>query len=120
MFIKLQEELKTESETRYLQFPIVVNGKEHKITVIQEGIYLYVPIASSILPANAKTATITIKEGAKSTANAGYNGIKFTEEWSAYLFNGAISEVKFTEVEETETAIIGLFKRENWKRDSLY
>ena len=108
MFIKLQEELKTESGTRYLQFPILINGKEHQVTAVQEGIYLYVPIASSILPENTKSATITIKAGAKSTANAGYNGIKFKEEWNAYLFNGAISEVKFTEVEETETAIIGL------------
>ena len=108
MFIKLQEELKTESDTRYLQFPIVVNGKEHKVTAVQEGIYLYVPIGSNILPENAKTATITIKSGAESTANAGYNGIKFTEDWNAYLFNGAISEVKFTKVEEIETAIIGL------------
>ena len=36
------------------------------------------------------------------------NQVKYNQVGHAYLFNGAISEVKFTEVEETETAIIGL------------
>lgn len=106
--LKLRQPLTTESGTVYLQLPIGINGKEHLVNVLQDGEYLYISIPESELSANAKTATITIKEGAKAWANAGYDGIRITDTWTTYLFNGAISEKEFTEVETTETRVVGL------------
>lgn len=109
VYIKLQQELKTEIGTVYLQMPIEINGKTYLLNATQEGSqYLYVSIPESMLAGNAKTATISVKAGSKITANAGYNGIEITDDWTAYLFNGTISDTQFTEVQQIETGITGL------------
>ena len=107
-FLKLQQDLTTESGTRYLQLPVEINGKEYKITATQEEIYLYLAIPSSILPGNTKSATVKIKAGATATANAGKDGIRFKEDWTAYAFNKAISEVQYTEVQKIDLNITGV------------
>lgn len=106
--VKLKEKLQTESGTFYLQLPVQVNGKEHLLKVQQDGEFLLVTIPGDVLSGSAKKATITIPKGAEAVANAGYNGIRFTEKLELYLFNGAISERKFDKVEKTEAKIMGV------------
>ena len=106
--VKLNEKLPTESGTYYMEFPIVINGVKHLLKVQQDGEFLMVTIPDSVLPGSAKTATIMIPEGATAIANAGHNGIRFTEKMELYLFNGVISERKFDKIEKTEAKIMGV------------
>lgn len=106
--VKLKEKIQTESGTFYLQLPVQVNGKEHLLKVQQDGEFLLVTIPGDVLSGSAKKATITISKGAEAVANAGYNGIRFTEKLEVYLFNGAISERKFDKVEKTEAKVMGV------------
>lgn len=106
--LKLRQPLTTETGTNYLQLPIKVNGKAHTITAMQDGDYLYISIPDTVLPGTTKKATLTIEKGAKAYANAGYDGFVVQETWTAYVFNGAISEREFTEIEKFEGNIMGV------------
>lgn len=108
MFLSLPEELETEIGTKYLQFPMYINGKKHLFTAYQEQGCLYISIPTSILPANTKNATLSIKGGTKVTANAGKNGIHITQDWNGYIFNGTITDTNFTEVEKMDVRLTGL------------
>lgn len=109
LYLHVEEELKTEGKTVYLQIPVNVNGKVYKLNATQEGKRMFfLTIPDYILSGTAKSATISIPKGCEVTANAGYNGFRLEEELVVYLFNGAISDTQFTEVEKIETAITGL------------
>ena len=108
IFLSLPDELETEIGTKYLQMPLYINGKQHLFTAYQEQGCLYISIPASILPGNTKSATLSLKGGTKVTANAGKNGIHITQDWTGYLFNGAISDTNYTEVEKIELNLKGL------------
>ncbi len=97
-----------ETGTYYYQFPIEVDGKTHRVNVMLDGEFLFFNVPESVLPENAGTAVISIAAGAEALANAGYDGIRITEDWKAYLYNGEISERKFEGMETVEANIVGL------------
>ena len=105
---KLNEKLVTEPGTKYIEMPLVINNKKYTVPAQQDGEYLLLSIPESALPANTKTATLKAPKGGKAYANAGHDGVKFKEDFEFYLFHGAISERKFTEVEETELRVLGV------------
>ena len=106
--VKLDEKLVTESGAYYLELPVNVNGKQHLLKVQQDGDFLSLTIPENILSGNANTATITIPKGATAYTNAGHDGIRFKNDFEFYLFNGVLSERKFTEIEDTEARILGV------------
>ncbi len=106
--IKLRQPLTTKTGTNYLQLPIKVNGKSHTISALQDGEYLYLSIPDSALAGTTKKATLTIEKGAKAYANAGHDGFEVQETWTTYVYNGAISEREFKEIEKYEGNIMGV------------
>ena len=109
VYVRFTNDLRTEKGTLFLRLPVEINGKTHYFKATQEGAnYLYFSIPESILPKETKAASISIKGGATTKANAGRNGIKIVNDWEAYVFNYAISDTKFTEIEKTEAKIVGL------------
>lgn len=103
LFFVVEEELDVDEGAEYYDIGIKVNGKAYEeICMYRSEKYLYVYIPESVLPKDAKTATLTIDKGAKAIANSGWNGIRFNDEVNAYLFGGVWNNVKFTDYEYSD------------------
>ncbi len=103
LFFIVEEEFDVEDGTKYFDLPVKVNGKtSEEIGVFRSGECLYVAIPETVLPKDAKKATLTIGKGAKAVANSGWNGIRFKNEVTVHLFGGVWNNVEFTDYEETD------------------
>ena len=106
LFFIVEEKFDVEDGTRYLDLPVKLNGKSYEgINTFRSGECLYISIPESVLPRDAKEATLTIAKGAKAVANAGWNGIRLNNEVNAYLFGGVWNNIQFTDYEDTDVAI---------------
>ena len=106
LFFIVEEKFDVEDDTRYLDLPVKLNGKSYdEIYTFRSGECLYISIPESVLPRDAKEATLTIAKGAKAVANAGWNGIRLNNEVNAYLFGGVWNNIQFTDYEDTDVAI---------------
>jgi len=106
LFFKIDEKFDVDDGTEYYDLPVKINGKTYnEIGVFRSGECLYVAIPESVLPKNAANATLTIDKGAKAVANSGWNGIRFKNDVSIYMFGGVWNHTKFTEYEETDLTL---------------
>ncbi len=106
LFFKVDGKFDVDDGTQYYDLPVKVNGKtSDEIGVFRSGECLYVAIPESVLPKDAKSATLTIEKGAKAVANSGWNGIRFKNEVKVYMFDGVWNSVKFTKHEETDLTL---------------
>ena len=100
--------LTTENDTNFYQLPLSVAGKNIKVTVIQAGDNIYFQIPEDVLSGDTKSATLTIKKGATAIANAGRDGIRFTEDYTMYLYNGVWSDYDYKETTVTSINCVGM------------
>ncbi len=106
LFFIVEEEFDVEDGTKYYDLPVKVNGKSYEeINVFRSGECLYISIPESALPANAKSATLTIGKGSTAVGNAGWNGIRLKNEVNAYMYDGVWNNVEFKKDEVTELRI---------------
>lgn len=97
LLFKVDKKFDVDDGAKYFDFPVKLNGKKYEdISVYRAGDHLYVTIPETVLPKDAKTATLTIEKGAKGITNAGWNGIRIKNTISVYLFNKVWSDQKFT------------------------
>lgn len=109
LYVKFATDLKANSGDFWLDLKINVNGKDLTVNAQQnEKNMLLVTIPASVLPKNAKLATMTIKKGTTAVANAGHDGIRFKEDFTCYMFNGMFSDRQFDKMEETQANITGV------------
>lgn len=109
LYVKFAAELKAKSGDLWLDLTVNVNGKDLTLNAQQnETNMLLVTIPASVLPKNAKSATMTIKKGSTAVANAGHDGIRFKEDFTCYMFNGMFSDRQFEKMEETKASITGI------------
>ena len=106
--VMLDGKIATENATTYYRMPIEVNGKTYEVKVTQQTDTLYFEVTKDMVSPEAKSATLRIKKGAETVANAGKNGIRIQNNWTAYLFNQTWSEKKHTEVTHTDINFIGV------------
>lgn len=106
LFFAVDQEFDVDDNTRYFDLPVKVNGKVYdEIKVYRSTTCLYVAIPESVLPKDAKNATVTLDKGSKAIANAGWNGIRLKNSATAYLFDGVWSNEKFTKHIDTDLTI---------------
>lgn len=106
LFFKVDEKFDVDDGTEYYDLPVKVNGKTSEdIGVFRSGECLYIAIPETVLPKDAKSATLTIEKGAKAVANSGWNGIRFKNEVKVYMFGGVWNNVQFTDYEETDLTL---------------
>lgn len=98
LLFKIDKEFDVDDGAKYFDLPVKLNGKTYEdICAYRGGDFLYIVIPESVLPKDAKTATLTIDKGAKAVTNSGWNGIHIKNSVSVYLFNKVWSDQKFTE-----------------------
>ena len=100
--------LTTEDDTQFLKLPISIDGKTIEVTLIQAGDNVYFNFPEEVCAEDTKKATLTIKKGAKAIANAGRDGIRFTEDYTMYLYNGVWSDYKYDKTTTTEIKCVGM------------
>ena len=100
--------LTTEDNTQFLKLPITVAGKNIEVTAVKAGDNLYFNFPEEVLAGDTKEATLTIKKGAKAIANAGRDGIRFTDDYTMYLYNGVWSDYKYDKITTTEIKCTGM------------
>jgi len=100
-YLTPDKKLTVEDGTDFFKFPITVNGKQIEVTVVQAGDNIYFNIPEEELSGSTKTGTLKISKGAKAIANAGRDGIRITNDFTIYLYNGAWSEEQFDKVTTT-------------------
>ncbi len=106
LFFTVENEFDVDDGTRYFDLPVKINGKTlEDAEVYRSGECLYIAIPETVLPKDAKNATLTIAKGSKAVGNSGWNGIRFKNDVTAYLFGGVWNNVNFTEYEETDLTI---------------
>jgi len=106
LFFKVDEKFDVEDGTQYYDLPVKLNGKHYEeITVFRSGECLYISIPDTVLPPDAQKATLTIEKGGKAVANSGWNGIRFKNELTVYMFDGVWNNVEFTEHQETDLTL---------------
>lgn len=106
LFFKVDQKFDVDDGAKYFDLPVKLNGKTYDdIGVYRSGDFLYISIPESVLPKDTKTATLTIDKGATAITNSGWNGIKFKNALTIYLFNGVWNEVNFTKQQSTDLKI---------------
>lgn len=106
LFFIVEEEFDVEDGTRYYDLPVKLNGKSYEeINTFRSGECLYISIPEKVLPANTKSAKLTIGKGSTAVANAGWNGIRLKNEVNAYMYDGVWNNVEFKKDEVTELRI---------------
>ena len=108
VFARPNVPLTTEDNTQFLKLPITVAGKNIEVTAVKAGDNLYFNFPEEVLAGDTKEATLTIKKGAKAIANAGRDGIRFTDDYTMYLYNGVWSDYKYDKTTTTEIKCIGM------------
>ncbi len=106
IFFKVDKKFDVVDGTPYYDLPVRVNGKtSDEIGVFRSGECLYIAIPETVLPKNAKTASLTLNKGDKAIANSGWNGIRLKNAVSIYLFDGVWNNVKFTKHQDTDLTL---------------
>ncbi|MBQ8494545.1 MAG: hypothetical protein IJ465_02175 [Clostridia bacterium] len=96
-----------ENNTVFGELPLVVNGVKHEVTAMLDNSYLFIRIPESVM-GDVQKATIKIPAGATAIGDAGYHGLKFTNEWTGYVFNGVLAETDYTEATRQKANILGV------------
>ncbi len=109
-FLTPNKKLSVADGTEFYKFPITVNGKKIEVTVIQAGDNIYFNIPEEELSGSTKSGTLKISKGAKAIGNAGRDGIRITEDFTIYLYNGVWSEEQF---DKTTTTAMGFQAMQN-------
>jgi len=106
LFFKVDQKFDVEDGTQYYDLPVKLNGKRYEeITVFRSGECLYISIPDTVLPPDAQKATLTIEKGGKAVANSGWNGIRFKNDLTVYMFDGVWNNVEFIEHQETDLTL---------------
>ncbi len=99
----------TEHGTVYAQFPLTINGKDYTFTARQDNIYITVQVPDSIIPGNTmNNMKVELKNGAKTWANAGRNGIEIQGSWTGYVYNKLIQDKPMKKIKETKLNMVSV------------